>query len=226
MVYLTSIFGGIAADRFLGTHKSMLWGGWIIALGHITLAMTEFFHIPGGEAVMLGNAPGALMTFLIGLTLIIIGTGFFKPCVSVMVGQLYTENDPRRDSGFTLFYMGINIGAMLSPLIAGYPGREGRLALGLRRRGGGHDRGHHRPTSSSARSSSPASAWHPDRSDKGKGTADGFVGICGLTWRIPRPINRSSSSSASARCSRSWTRGRGSMVFFWAPSAAAGVIGG
>jgi POT family proton-dependent oligopeptide transporter len=119
MVYLTSIFGGIAADRFLGTHRSMLYGGWIIALGHITLTLTELFsHVPG-EPVSMETGPGQLVTFLLGLTLIIIGTGFFKPCVSVMVGQLYGEGDPRRDSGFTIFYMGINLGAFLSPLIAG-----------------------------------------------------------------------------------------------------------
>jgi len=119
MVYLTSIFGGIAADRFLGTHRSMLYGGWIIALGHITLALTELFsHVPG-EPVSMETGPGQLITFMLGLTLIIIGTGFFKPCVSVMVGQLYGEGDPRRDSGFTIFYMGINLGAFLSPLVAG-----------------------------------------------------------------------------------------------------------
>ena len=119
MVYLTSIFGGLIADRLLGTHRSMLVGGWIIALGHITLALTELFGLPTGGAVTMETGPGALLTFLFGLALIIIGTGFFKPCVSVMVGQLYPEGDPRRDSGFTIFYMGINLGALLSPLIAG-----------------------------------------------------------------------------------------------------------
>ena len=124
MVYLTSIFGGIAADRLLGTHKSMLLGGWIIALGHIVLALGEFFSIPTGEVVAMNNAPGALLSFMLGLALIIIGTGFFKPCVSVMVGQLYEEHDPRRDSGFTLFYMGINLGAFFSPLVAGTLGEK------------------------------------------------------------------------------------------------------
>lgn len=119
MVYITSIFGGMAADRFLGTHRSMLYGGWIIALGHITLALTGVFGYTPGEPISMTNGPGQLITFLLGLTLIIIGTGFFKPCVSVMVGQLYREGDPRRDSGFTIFYMGINVGALLSPLIAG-----------------------------------------------------------------------------------------------------------
>ena len=87
-VYLTPIAGGLLADKFLGTHRSMLIGGWIIAAGHITLAMTEFFGISAGEVVTMQASTGALLTFMTGLTLIVIGTGFFKPCVSVMVGQL------------------------------------------------------------------------------------------------------------------------------------------
>lgn len=118
-VYVTPLVGGWLADRFLGTHRSMLIGGWIIALGHITLAGTELFGITAGEVVTMQSSPGALVTFVAGLSLIVIGTGFFKPCVSVMVGQLYGKDDPRRDSGFTIFYMGINVGAFLSPLVAG-----------------------------------------------------------------------------------------------------------
>ena len=123
-VYLTPLVGGWLADRFLGTNRSMLIGGWIIALGHITLALTEFFGVTAGEVVSLQTSPGAFITFMTGLALIIIGTGFFKPCVSVMVGQLYGKDDPRRDGGFTIFYMGINLGAFLSPLIAGTLGEE------------------------------------------------------------------------------------------------------
>jgi POT family proton-dependent oligopeptide transporter len=118
-VYLTPVFGGWLADRFLGTHRSMLIGGWFIAAGHTTLAFTEWFGISAGEAVTLQTSPGALVTFVTGLVLIVIGTGFFKPCVSVMVGQLYEGDDPRRDSGFTIFYMGINLGALLAPFVAG-----------------------------------------------------------------------------------------------------------
>jgi POT family proton-dependent oligopeptide transporter len=138
MVYLTSIFGGMVADRLLGTHRSMLLGGWIIALGHIVLAAMVFFPHELGTAVSASHGYGALMCFLLGCTLIIIGTGFFKPCVSVMVGQLYGKNDPRRDSGFTIFYMGINLGAFLAPLIAGYLGEKvgwhwgfGSAAIGM-----------------------------------------------------------------------------------------------
>ena len=124
MVYLTSIFGGMIADRLLGTHRSMLFGGWIIALGHIVLAAMVFFPYELGTTVNESHGYGALMCFLVGCTLIIIGTGFFKPCVSVMVGQLYKKNDPRRDSGFTIFYMGINLGAFFAPLVAGYLGEK------------------------------------------------------------------------------------------------------
>lgn len=123
-VYLTPIAGGWLADKFLGTHRSMIVGGWIIACGHIVLAGTELFGIDPGKAVTMQTSPGALLTFMTGLMLIIIGTGFFKPCVSVMVGQLYGKDDNRRDSGFTIFYMGINLGAFLSPLVAGTLGEK------------------------------------------------------------------------------------------------------
>ncbi len=123
-VYLTPIFGGWLADKFLGTHRSMLVGGWIIAAGHITLALTELFGHTAGQAVTLQSNAGGFLSFMTGLVLIIIGTGFFKPCVSVMVGQLYSPTDPRRDSGFTIFYMGINVGAFLAPLVAGTLGEK------------------------------------------------------------------------------------------------------
>src|SRR5690606_12143930 len=87
-VYVTPLLGGWLADRFLGTHRSMLIGGWIIVIGHITLALTEMFGVTAGEAVTLKTSPGALICFITGLVLIIIGAGFFKACVSVMVGQL------------------------------------------------------------------------------------------------------------------------------------------
>ncbi len=118
-VYLTPIFGGMLADRLLGTHRSLLVGGSIIAAGHLTLAATELFGGSAAASVTLASDPGRFLCFLLGLTLIVIGTGFFKPCVSVMVGQLYQANDPRRDAGFTIFYLGINLGAALAPLIAG-----------------------------------------------------------------------------------------------------------
>jgi POT family proton-dependent oligopeptide transporter len=97
-----AIFGGIIADRWLGQYKSVLIGGIIIAIGHFTLV----FH--------------ALPSFYAGLAFIAVGTGLLKPNVSGIVGSLYDTNDPRRDAGFSIFYMGINLGAALGPLVAGY----------------------------------------------------------------------------------------------------------
>ena len=120
LVYLMPLLCGWVADYFIGQHRSMLFGGILIAIGEFTLCATEFVRSGvAGTPVTLAADPFALFTFYAGLALIIIGTGFFKPCVSVMVGQLYGEGDPRRDSAFTIFYMGINIGALFSPLIAG-----------------------------------------------------------------------------------------------------------
>jgi len=137
-VYLTPILGGLLADRYLGTHRSLILGGWIIAAGHGLLAATELFGITAGAAVTLQTGPGALLCFMSGLFLIVVGTGFFKPCVSVMVGQLYGPEDPRRDGGFTIFYVGINAGAVLAPLVAGTLGETvgwhygfGAAAIGM-----------------------------------------------------------------------------------------------
>jgi POT family proton-dependent oligopeptide transporter len=101
LAYLMPVFGGLLADRVIGTHRSMVIGGIIIACGHFCLAI----H--------------ATPTFFLGLGLIILGTGFFKSNVSTMVGQLYAKDDPRRDGGFTIFYMGVNLGALLGPLACG-----------------------------------------------------------------------------------------------------------
>ena len=100
-VWLAAIFGGIIADRWLGHYRSVLIGGAIIALGHFTLAL----H--------------ALPFFYAGLSLIVVGTGLLKPNVSTLVGSLYDQGDERRDAGFSIFYMGINLGAFLGPIIAG-----------------------------------------------------------------------------------------------------------
>jgi len=97
-----SILGGLVADRLLGQYRSVLIGGGIIALGHFTLAFR------------------ALPFFYTGLALIVLGTGLLKPNVSTLVGSLYERGDARRDAGFSIFYMGINLGAFIGPLIAGY----------------------------------------------------------------------------------------------------------
>jgi POT family proton-dependent oligopeptide transporter len=102
LVYLTPIIGGWLADRYLGTAKSLVIGGIVISLGHFTMATDTH------------------LTFFAGLVLIIIGTGFFKANVSTLVGQLYKENDPRRDAGFTIYYIGINTGAFFGPLVCGW----------------------------------------------------------------------------------------------------------
>jgi proton-dependent oligopeptide transporter, POT family len=99
LVYLTPLLGGWLADRFLGTHRSIIIGGAVISAGHFCLA------IP------------AQPTFFLGLGLIVLGTGFFKSNISTMVGQLYTENDRRRDAAFTIFYMGINLGAAMGQIV-------------------------------------------------------------------------------------------------------------
>src|SRR4030095_15959384 len=116
LAYLTPIVGGWIADRLLGTHRSMIVGGLVLALGHTVLAVSGI----GGLAA---NALG-MSIFVFGLALIVIGTGHFKPCVSVMVGQLYAEGDARRDGAFTIFYMGINLGAFLAAFVCGTLGER------------------------------------------------------------------------------------------------------
>ncbi|MBL8746336.1 MAG: peptide MFS transporter [Phycisphaerae bacterium] len=116
LAYLFPVIGGILADRFIGTHKSMILGGLIIALGHVVLAVS-------GLGDMAQNQLG-MATFIGGLALIVLGTGHFKPCVSTMVGQLYKEGDPRRDGGFSIFYMGINLGAFICAFICGTLGEQ------------------------------------------------------------------------------------------------------
>ncbi|MDQ2855624.1 MAG: peptide MFS transporter [Acidobacteriota bacterium] len=112
-VYFTNIFGGVLADRFFGARLAVLLGGIIIACGHFSMA----FH--------------ALPTLYAGMILIVLGTGLLKPNISVMVGNLYDQDDPRRDSGFSIFYMGINLGAMIAPLICGYIGQRISWHLGF-----------------------------------------------------------------------------------------------
>ncbi len=113
LVYLTPILGGILADKLIGQRQSVYIGGMLMALGNFTLALSA--GIAGADSV----ADGRQAMLNLGLGLLIAGNGFFKPNISTMVGGLYEKNDIRRDSGFTLFYMGINLGAFLAPLIAG-----------------------------------------------------------------------------------------------------------
>jgi len=116
LAYLFPLLGGFMADRFLGTHRSMLVGGTLIALGHIVLGITGC-----GE---LGHSEAGMSLFIGGMALIVMGTGYFKPCASVMVGQLYGPNDARRDGAYTIFYMGINLGAFICAFICGTLGEK------------------------------------------------------------------------------------------------------
>jgi dipeptide/tripeptide permease len=119
LVYLSPLLGGWIADRFLGQRFCVVIGAILMALGEFFLAATELVRIGNGVKITFLTDPTALLIFYFGLGLMILGNGFFKPCISVMVGQLYPQNDRRRDSAFTIFYMGINFGAFFSPLIAG-----------------------------------------------------------------------------------------------------------
>ncbi|MDX2118816.1 MAG: peptide MFS transporter [Planctomycetota bacterium] len=116
LAYLFPILGGIIADKMIGTHRSMLVGGLLISLGHIILGIS-------GIPPLDHNAAG-MSLFIMGLAVIVLGTGHFKPTVSVMVGQLYKEGDPRRDGAFTIFYMGINLGAFLCAFVCGTLGEK------------------------------------------------------------------------------------------------------
>jgi POT family proton-dependent oligopeptide transporter len=104
LVYLMGVPGGFIADRVLGHYRAVLIGGIIIAAGHFSMAFPS------------------LSTFYLGLLLIIIGTGLLKPNVSTIVGTLYRRDDQRRDAGFSIFYMGINTGAFIAPLVTGWLG--------------------------------------------------------------------------------------------------------
>lgn len=117
LVYLTPILGGFLADKVLGQRKAILIGGLLMALGQFALAASVAY----GEAAVTEARNFFLNS---GLGLLIMGNGFFKPNISTIVGSLYTENDPRKDSAFTIFYMGINLGAFFSPLVCGTLGEQ------------------------------------------------------------------------------------------------------
>jgi proton-dependent oligopeptide transporter, POT family len=102
LVYATPVFGGLIADKILGFRRAVVLGGVLMALGHFTMAFEPLFYL--------------------ALGLLICGNGFFKPNISTMVGRLYEPNDPRRDAGFIIFYMGINLGAFVAPLACGLLG--------------------------------------------------------------------------------------------------------
>ncbi|HZH65539.1 MAG TPA: peptide MFS transporter [Flavisolibacter sp.] len=106
LVYTMPMFGGFMADRFIGYQRAVLFGGILMTIGHLVLALPQDW------------------SFFYGMAFIICGNGFFKPNISSLVGTLYSENDPRRDSGFSIFYMGINIGAAIGGFLCAYVGTE------------------------------------------------------------------------------------------------------
>ena len=114
LVYIMPVFGGMLADQILGSKKAVTYGAILLVFGH--LGMT----VESNEQI-----------FYLSLALIVSGVGFLKPNISTMVGALYEESDPRRDSGFTIFYMGINIGAFTATLLCGYLGEEIGWAYGF-----------------------------------------------------------------------------------------------
>ena len=115
LVYLTPILGGFLADKFLGYRNATVLGALIMTLGHASMALESFTQ----------------SFFYIGLILLIVGNGFFKPNISSIVGQLYKDGDKRKDGGYTIFYMGINAGAFLGILLCGYIGEKVGWHLGF-----------------------------------------------------------------------------------------------
>ena len=107
LVYLTPLLGGFLADQVLGQRKAILIGGIVMAMGHFAMAFEPLLYL--------------------ALGLLILGNGFFKPNISTMVGTLYPQDDPRRDAAYTIFYMGINLGAFFSPLVCGTLGESERF---------------------------------------------------------------------------------------------------
>ena len=115
-LYLAAVPGGWLADNWLGQERALWWGSIVIALGHLCIALSAVF---------------GMALFFVGLICIVLGSGLFKTCISVMVGALYPKGDSRRDGGFTLFYMGINIGALLAALIVGVFKEKGMWHVGF-----------------------------------------------------------------------------------------------
>ncbi len=131
LVYMTPFFGGLLADRLLGQRRAVILGGLLMALGQLLMVVDWNITITiGGHSILLVERHTAFFT---ALALLICGNGFFKPNISTIVGSLYGHGNPRRDGGFTIFYMGVNLGAAIAPLLCGYLGEtySWRLGFGL-----------------------------------------------------------------------------------------------
>ena len=145
LVYALPLIGGMIADRYLGMRKSVLFGGILLSLGHILMAveghaakfyaagttLAENLTLASGQVLAAGTVlaedvtlqdTAALKVFYLALALIVMGVGYLKPNISTIVGRLYAQDDPRRDGGFTIFYMGINIGSFTATLLCGWLG--------------------------------------------------------------------------------------------------------
>ncbi len=187
-VYLTAIPGGFVADRLLGLRLAVLVGGIVIAAGHFSMVF------------------GSMASFYAGMSLIAIGTGLLKPNISGLVGGLYGENDPRRDSGFSLFYMGINIGAVLAPLVCGYMAQGAGFKSFVARMG--YD---------------PATSWHWAFGAAGVGMTLGLVIYVASRRRLahvggrpaPRTRTTAAASPAAPLTPSDWKRIGAIFVFFF-----------
>ena len=114
LLYMSSVIGGWVSDRLLGSSKTVFWGGVLIMIGHLILTL-----------------PGSIITLFISMVFLILGTGLLKPNISSIVGNLYHESDTRRDSDFSIFYMGINLGALVAPLVVGTLGQQYNFHVGF-----------------------------------------------------------------------------------------------
>ena len=121
LVYITPVIGGYIADRWLGQRKAVLYGAVLLTFGHLLMAVE-------GDG---GQGSAAINVFWLALAFIIVGSGFLKANISVMVGQLYRLTDMRRDAAYTIFYMGINVGAALGTILVGYLGQKIGWAYGF-----------------------------------------------------------------------------------------------
>lgn len=119
LVYLTPLLGGYIADRYWGNRRSIFWGGILMAIGQFCMFFSALYY---------ENVALAQYIMFCGLGLLILGNGFFKPNISTMVGDLYAPQDKRKDAAFTIFYMGINVGASIAPLWCGIIGDTGNPA--------------------------------------------------------------------------------------------------
>lgn len=120
LVYALPLIGGLIADRYLGMRKSVLFGGILLVIGHLLMAVEGTqASLVGGEVI---RDTQAINVFYLALAFIVVGVGYLKPNISTIVGKLYPDNDPRRDSGFTIFYQGINIGSFVATIICAWLG--------------------------------------------------------------------------------------------------------